>query len=239
MIRRVELPIDSRLPDGGGYTIAGLYDINPARFGVPVDLFTTFSKNFGTQYLHWNGVDVNVNARPGAGILMSGGVSTGRQTTDNCDVVGKLDNPSPLYRHTQENFLTQIKFTGAYTIPRVDLRVSGSLQNGPGPAITAGYVAQLAEVQPSLGRPLAGGARNVTVNLVAPGTMYSDRYTQVDMRIAKILQMSARRVTPQLDIYNLLNSNVVRARSSAYATWQRPQGIMPARFVKVGVQINF
>jgi hypothetical protein len=89
------------------------------------------------------------------------------------------------------------------------------------------------------GRPLAGGARNVTVNLVAPGTMYGDRYTQVDLRIAKILGLGARRVTPQLDIYNLLNSNVVTALSNAYATWQRPQGIMPARFVKVGVQLAF
>jgi hypothetical protein len=235
----LKAPTDARLPNGGGYTISGLYDINPAKFGVPADNFTTFSKNFGKQYLHWNGVDVNVNARPTAGVLMSGGVSTGRQTTDNCDVVTKVDNPSPLYCHTQEEFLTQIKFTGSYTIPRVDVRVSGSLQNGPGPAIAANYVAQVAEVQPSLGRSLAGGARNVTVNLVEPGTMYADRYTQVDLRIAKILGFGARRVTPQLDIYNLLNSNVVTALSNAYATWQRPQGIMPARFVKVGVQLTF
>jgi hypothetical protein len=235
----LKAPTDARLPGGGGYTIAGLYDINPAKFGVPADNFTTFSQNFGEQYLHWNGVDVIVNARPAPGVLMSGGVSTGRQTSDTCDVVTKVDNPSPLYCHTQEQFLTQIKFTGAYTIPRVDVRLSGSLQNGPGPAISASYVAQLAEIQPSLGRPLAGGARNATVNLVAPGTMYGDRYTQIDLRIAKILRMGARRVTPQLDIYNVLNSNVVTALSNAYATWQRPQGIMPARFVKVGVQLNF
>jgi outer membrane receptor protein involved in Fe transport len=184
-------------------------------------------------------VDVAVNARPSAGILMSGGVSTGRQTSDNCDVVTKVDNPSPLYCHAQEAFQTQVKFSGSYTVPRVDLRLSGSLLNGPGPAITASYVAPLAEIQPSLGRPLAGAARNATVNIVEPGTMYGDRYTQVDVRIAKIFAVGTSRLTPQLDIYNLLNSNVVTALSNAYATWLRPQGIMPPRFVKVGLQVNF
>ena len=251
----LKVPSDSRLPGGGGYTLSGLYDLKPAKFGTPADNFVTFSKHFGKQYLHWNGVDVNVNARPTSSILMTGGVSTGRQTTDNCDVASKV--PEGLlgatllgvanagvwlpqqYCHQQENFLTQFKFTGSYTIPRIDVRLSGSLQNGPGPVINASYVATVAEVQPSLGRPLAGAARDVTVNIVEPGTMYGDRYTQVDMRIAKILRVGARRVTPQLDIYNLLNSNVVTAMSNAYATWQRPQGVMPARFIKVGVQINF
>ena len=45
-------PTDSRLPGGGGHPISGLYDIKPARFGVPADSFVTFSRNFGKQYLH-------------------------------------------------------------------------------------------------------------------------------------------------------------------------------------------
>jgi hypothetical protein len=243
----LKAPTDSRLPDGGGYTVAGLYDIKPARFGTPADNFVTFSKNFGKQYLHWNGVDVAVNARPSANMLMSGGISTGRQTSDNCDVAAKVPEMqfasnvwTPLqFCHQQEAFQTQVKFTGAYTVPRLGVRLSGSLQNGPGPAITASYVAPLAEVQPSLGRPLAGNARNVTAHIVSPGTLYGDRYTQVDLRVAKIFRAGTVRVTPQLDIYNLLNSNVITALSSAYATWQRPQGIMPPRFVKVGLQLNF
>ena len=63
--------------------------------------------------------------------------------------------------------------------------------------------------------------------------------TQVDVRIARVFRAGNTRVTPQVDIYNLLNSNVVTALSTAYATWQRPQGIMPPRFLKVGLQLNF
>ena len=46
----------------------------------------TFADNFGKQIEHWNGVDITVNARPGAGMLLQGGVSTGRTSTDNCDI---------------------------------------------------------------------------------------------------------------------------------------------------------
>jgi carboxypeptidase family protein len=236
----ITAPIDPRLPEGGGYVISGLYDLKPEKFGLAADNFLTAAETYGKQTRHWNGVDVSVNARPRADLLLSGGVSTGRATADNCEVVAKLDNPSPLYCHQQEKFRTQVKFLGVYTVPRIDLQISGSFQNTPGPEITANYVASLAEVQPSLGRPLAGGARNVTVNLVAPGTMYGDRLTQVDLRIGKILQIGHVRATPTLDVYNLLNVSTVLSQSNVYGpTWQQPQSILPARFAKIGLQLAF
>src|SRR5439155_17004 len=78
-----------------------------------------------------------------------------------------------------------VNFTGIYTVPRVRLQVSGSFQSIPGPEITASYVASLAEIVPSLGRNLAGGARNFTVPLVSPGTIYGDRLNQIDVRFSR------------------------------------------------------
>ena len=94
----ITAPVNPELPDGGGYVVPGLYDLNPSKTvgGTPVDNIQTFASSFGEQYEHWNGVDVNVNARLPHGILVIGGFSTGRTSTDNCDVVVRLDNPSPL-----------------------------------------------------------------------------------------------------------------------------------------------
>jgi hypothetical protein len=119
------------------------------------------------------------------------------------------------------------------------VQLSGTYQNLAGPQILANYVASNAEVLPSLGRNLAGGARNVTVPLIAPGTMYGSRINQLDLRVAKILRLGRLRATPGLDIYNLLNANPVLAVSDAFATWQQPQQILNARFFKLSVQLDF
>jgi hypothetical protein len=235
----ITAPVDPRLPGGGGYVISGLYDLKPQAFGRASSQFVTLASNYGKRIEHWNGVDVTLTARPRTGVLLSGGVSTGRRLTDDCDLVTKVDNPSPLYCRSKEAFRTQVKVLGSFTIPRMDVQVSGTLQNLAGAEIVANYVATNAVVSPSLGRNLAGGASNVTVSLFEPGTMYGDRINQLDLRIGKIFRFGNIRTTPSLDVFNLLNANPVLSYSNAFATWQRPQQILNARFVKVSVQFDF
>jgi hypothetical protein len=234
----ITAPVDSRLPDGGAYRITGLYDLNPAKFGIPADTLFTSSSKYGEQTEVWHGIDLTIDARA-AGMFVTGGTSTQRRSTNNCDVVVKIDNPSPLFCDVTGTFQTAVKFLASYTIPRVDVQVSANVQNLPGPEITANYVAAVVEVQPSLGRPLSGGARNLTVPLVEPRSMYGDRMMRIDLRLGKILRAGRVRATPSVDIYNLTNASTVLAVSNAYATWQRPQSIMPGRFAKIGVQIDF
>src|SRR4029453_16146608 len=85
----VTAPTDPRLPGGGGYAVGTLYDINPNKVGQ-VDNYVTRASNFGKQIDHWNGVDITMNARPRAGMLLQGGLSTGRQTTDICELREQL-----------------------------------------------------------------------------------------------------------------------------------------------------
>jgi hypothetical protein len=234
----VTAPGDPRLPDGGGYVLSGLYDLNPNKVGQ-VDNYTTFAKNYGEQTDRWSGWDFTMNARPAAGVLLQGGASTGRAITDNCNVVTAVDNPSQLYCRVEGAFLTQLKLLGTYTVPRVDVLVSATVQSIPGLALAANYVVPNAVVAPSLGRNLSGGAANVTVNLIAPQSMYGDRVNQLDLRIGKLLRLGRARTVASVDVFNVLNANPVLAENFAYTSWRSPQSILNPRFARISVQFDW
>jgi hypothetical protein len=235
----ITAPRDPRLPDGGGYEISGLYDLKPEKFGLPSDSFFTDADNFGRPIRHWNGLDVSVNARSLWGVLLRGGLSTGRFSTDTCDVVAKLNNPSTLYCHSDNSLLTDVKFLASYTIPRVDVLLGAVFQNLPGPEATALYNAPNAAVVRSLGRSLSGGAANVTVNLVEPGTLYGDRSTRLDLRLSKLLRLRGSRTMLNVDFFNALNSAGVLEHNTNFAAWQQPTAIMMARTIRLGMQLDF
>ena len=260
----ITAPSDPRLPGGGGYTISGLYDLKPAAFGRAASGLVTRSKNYGDMTEHWNGLDFNLNARPRNGLLLQGGTSTFRRSTNNCAVAQEVAAEPPPERggalptyhpggvlletatllgggfcDAEGTFLTQVKLLGSFTIPRVDVRVSASLQNLPGPEVQAEYTATNAVIQPTLGRPLAGGASNVPIALLEPRSRYGERMNQIDLRFGKILRYGRARLNVGVDVYNVLNSNAVLAVNNAFASWQQPTEILNARFAKVVLQLNY
>jgi hypothetical protein len=79
-------PSDSRLPGGGSYAVAGLYDLNPNKVGQ-VNNLITFAANLGGPIENFNGFDLSVTMRPRSGVLLQGGFSTGKTTTDSCGIV--------------------------------------------------------------------------------------------------------------------------------------------------------
>lgn len=250
----VAAPSDARLPGGGGFPLCGLYDLNPNKVGQS-DPVVTLAGKTGNQIEHWNGMDLAVNARLQRGVLLQGGLSAGKTVTDTCGVV--TSNPqivanssisgnsgpslSTQFCHVETPFLSQVKLLGAYSLPW-NVQVSGTLQNLAGPMITATTVYTSAQVAPSLGRPLASAA-TVAVNVIKPGTLYGERMNQLDLRFSKIFTFGRNRIEGMFDVYNALNNNAVVALNNVYgtngSTWQVPQRILPARLIKLGVQMNF
>src|SRR5262245_24847898 len=231
-------PLDPRLPGGGGYDVTDNWNLNPDKVGQVNNLFT-LATNYGKQIEHWNGVDVNFNVRLRQGIILQGGTSTGRTTTDNCDIVAKIDNPSKRFCHVDTAFQTQVKLLGTYLVPKADVQLAATFRSLPGPNIVANYVASNAEVQPSLGRPLSGGAANVTVNIVEPGTIYGEQTNLVDLRFSKIFRFSKYRTALSLDLANAFNSSGVTSLNNNYAAWQVPTGIHQARIAKISANFDF
>ena len=76
------VPSDPRLPRGGGYKLDGLVALKPEAFGRPAQNDNRLDSVYGSQLEHWNGVDVNVDARLPFGLTLQAGTSTGR-TSEN------------------------------------------------------------------------------------------------------------------------------------------------------------
>jgi hypothetical protein len=120
------------------------------------------------------------------------------------------------------------------------VQLSATVQSLPGAQVAANYVVSSAVVAQTLGRPLAGGAANVTINLLTTGQMYSDRINQLDLRVAKVFKFGRVRTTAGLDLFNALNAATVLSLNQTYGpAWLTPTSVIQARFAKVSAQIDF
>ncbi len=255
-------PQDPRLPGGGGYVVSDLYDVVPEKAGQ-VDNLVTDANEYGTWYQYFNGVDVTFNVRVGRDFTFVGGTSTGQTVADNCEVRARLPElattttgtsafgpglgtsavtPVSPYCHVAFGIRTQFRGLSSYIVPKIDLQLAATFQSKPGPMLAANYAVPSSAVALSLGRPLSGNATNVTVNLVAPGTMYGDRINQLDLRVAKTLRVGRSRTLVALDVYNSLNSSTVLSYNNTFVPngpWLQPLAILTPRFLKISAEVVF
>jgi hypothetical protein len=236
-------PLDSRLPNGGGYPITGLYNVKQASFGL-TNSFTTWSNTYGDETSMYNGVQLNVTARMRNGLTVQGGVNSGKTVTDNCEVQAALPEISPTnpYCHSDPGFITRFTGLASYTVPKVDVLVSSTFRSDQGTSLAANYTVTNAVAQPSLGRPLAAAGNTVSVNLIEPGTAWGDRVNNIDLRVAKVLRFGRTRTNVGVDIYNVFNSNAVLNYNTAFnpgGTWLTPTSVVAPRFAKLSASIEF
>ena len=74
--------------------IAGLYRSESER-GSLVNNYITRASNFGDQSQTYNGLLINLTARPRNGVSFQGGSMPGKTVTDNCEVRAQLPEISP------------------------------------------------------------------------------------------------------------------------------------------------
>jgi hypothetical protein len=242
----ITAPIDSRLPAGGGNQICGFYDVNPDKFGQNISLITQAS-HFGTQESVWDGYGLTTSVRLPKGGVVQGGVDQGRQRTDNCYA---LNQPNLSGLAGQPNITAscdvrppwqpQIKFLASYPVP-YGIQIGVGFQSLPGPPITASYTATNAQIAPSLGRNLSSGANGTaTLQIIPPGTMYGDRAQELDVSFRKVFPVGRGRILATADVFNILNRNDVLTYNTTYGPqWLRPTSILSARWLKLGVQVDF
>jgi hypothetical protein len=250
-------PTDPRLGSVSGSKVCGLYDIDTTLFGQTQNLIT-FASNFGNEYELYNGFDLGVNARLAGGGLVQGGINIGNQNiaavnpatgtagatagtavshANTCFVV---DSPQQLYQcDVRPPYVTQFKVLASYTL-RWDIRASVNFQSLPGPVLAAAYPATTQEIAPSLGRPLAGGTKSVTVQLIPPFSQFGPRINQTDIRLAKSFKVGRTKLQGMFDVYNLTNSSAVLQNNTNWGSaWLQPTVVLNGRLVKFGAQLEF
>ena len=127
-----------------------------------------------------------------------------------------------------------------YLLPG-DFAVSAVYQDLPGPAVSANYAATLAQITPSLGRNLAGGASTATAPLIEPQTLFEGRTSRLDLRVSKrVAVWSNLRLQLNLDGYNALNSSSILLSNNTFgAQWRRPNTIIDPRIVQFSGSLTF
>jgi hypothetical protein len=198
----------------------------------------TTQSTFGEQKEVYDGFDATMNLRLQRALL-SGGMNTGRTRNNVCFVVNSPQER--LFCDQRPPFRTQVKFTGAYELPWYGVQVSGTYQGIPGSEIVTSYVATNAEVAPSLGRNLSAGATaTVTIPVAPAGSMYADRYNQIDMRASKIIRVGRSKVLGSLDVFNVFNSAGVFAVNARYGPqYLNPTSLLSPRLFRLSAQIDF
>jgi hypothetical protein len=254
----VAAPADSRLPGGGGYTVSGLYNVVPEKFGQTSNNIT-LADDIGDQYQKYNGFLFNISARLGRGVQFQGGINTGKTVQDNCAVralvpeltttagVSPAVNVGNPNCHSDPGLITKATALGSYTIPKIDVLVSGTLRSDQGGVLTATWNAPVATVTQALGRPAAITGTTVPITLVKPGEVWGDRVNALDLRFAKILRFGRARYNVGIDLINATNSDAILTYNQTFnpavttgaGAWLAPTSVLTPRFVKVGAQIDF
>jgi hypothetical protein len=253
----ITAPRDPRLPGGGGYQVCGLSAIKGDKFGVGQTVVESTS-NFGEDTRVNDFIGLGLNARLRGGVRVGGGFDTGRSVKDQCFVVDSggmtsysigvfgpqtdttINGEQICHVVTPFSAQTQVKLNGSIPLPR-GFVASAVYQDMSGPAIEAVYAATAAEILPSLGRPLAGGARTVNVPLVAPNTVFEGRTRRLDLRVTKIFQLTPKlRLQANLDAYNALNSSAVQTVQTTFGpNWLAPTTVLDPRILQVSGQLSF
>jgi hypothetical protein len=248
------LPIpasDPRLPNAGGQ-LCGLYDAN--RIIAPNNLIID-SSTVGRIKDVYDGFDFDANARLGRNMILSGGVSFGRERVNSCALAGDVsltvtgsaranDSRTEPFCDVRPPFQPLVKAQASYPLPW-DVNVAATFQSLPGPEIRAQYTLNNVIGQAVLGRNFSGTPP--TVDLIPAGTMYGERLYQTDLRFSRNFRSGRTTIRPTVSIYNLFNANTIQTYNNTFVpvapnaipVWQAPTVILQSRFVDLGVQVDF
>jgi hypothetical protein len=206
-----------------------VYNQDPATRG----LFDLLWDNFPEADTQFNGFDLSMTKRMSNRWSVLGSVSYGK---NKGDVFGTsdLNNPNNQFRRgvLASDVPWQSKMSGVYELP-FGIDLSGRLQWSMGfPERNTVRVAT-ATVRLTQG--------TTTLDVEPRGFTRLPSYTLFDLGLRKTIKVDENlSMKPNLDLYNVLNSDTIVSRITQYGpTYGRVSAMIPGRMVRLGLDLSF
>lgn len=207
-----------------------VFNQDPATRGMFDVLWDNYSELDGT----FNGVDLTVNKRMSRHWMLMGGLSLGKNITDNYSAGTDLNNPNNTFRKGRDprDVPVSFKLSGAYELPW-RLSVAGTIQHFTGlPESTTVLVASdtvaLTQVSQS-------------VRIVPNATTRLPDNDLIDLSLRrKFAGWRGASLEPVLEVFNLTNANTIQGWLTQLGpTYHRSTSIQFPRMLRLGVNVKF
>lgn len=225
-------------PRGNGQQIT-VFNLNRNKQGL-VDQFETNSSINANVYTGW---EVSFASRFER-FNIYGGWTANRTVLTTCDT----DNPNS-YRFCDQSgglyqelgavdaipFRHDFKLSGYYRLP-YGVQLNMAWQNYAGNPTAINY-----PVPPAAFAVVGGRTQAVTVPLAAPGTVFLDRWNQMDVGAKKSFNAgSDREFSLQIDVFNVLNASSVLGEVQTFGpSLHQPTEILQGRFARIATIFKF
>ena len=224
-------PMDDRLGQWSGFGYTG-YNLRPEVFGQAWERQITTSSVNDRLY---DGFEFTIDGRMDNGAFFGGSFTTEKTQLNECDV-DQLAETQWANRLTwcdsPRAWQTLYKAHGAYPLPG-GIILSGFVQGYPGPDIDANY----SFVTAPDGTRLADA---VTIDLLPHEVLFMPFQRKVDIRVMRRFNIGNTQIAPVLDIFNLLNANTRISEQQAFGpNWRQLRDIMQARYMRVGIELEW
>jgi hypothetical protein len=251
------MPDVSRDPDVAAVLKAGemvpVYNLNPAKLGVfNVGVVDRSDTTNDTLY---TGFELSFNTRLPGGAMLFGSWTAEHTLQRWCDNNDDPNGPTTTGQfnptaattgvdaplggrycdQTQFNFpfLQEFKFAGNYTFP-YGIDFGAIMQSYGGQERVITWAPEAARF------PNGQRTQAQTFILNPPGSIFYDRWNQLDINVKKNFRHNNHVLTFQIDIFNVLNQNAIRAaNNSVGASLGNATTIMLGRFPRLAMNYKF
>ena len=240
----VNAPVDDRLGQWSGQSLE-LYNLNEDVYG---DVSRTIRTSDVNDRLY-DGFEFVVDGRLPNGAFFGGSFTHERTFINECDpptATGTTfdvdDRNRTLWCDSPRAWQTQYKAHGAWPLPG-GVILSAFVQGYPGPDIDANWtVSELPDANGDItgdGAELTGGQR-VTIDLLPHEVMFLPFQRKVDLRVMRRFNFGDTQIAPVLDLFNIFNANTTTQVNETYGeNWQRINRIMQARYIRLGLELEW